>query len=1211
MPSRGGTLTAEEPAEEPVEEPVEEVAEESLAVEEAAVEEPAQEEAADAEEISAVQAVGDGAAAVLSEEEGRSNTCGENLTWTYESGKLTISGTGAMTDYSSARAVPWYSSSPYITAIEIGSGVTSIGSYAFRSCVKITEIALPGSLTKIGSSAFYGCTGLTQIVLPGSLTEIGGNAFNTCTKITSIVVPDGVTEIGQGAFAGCTALKEVKLPDSLTTISKQLFYNCTALESAEIGNNVTTIAMQAFSSCMALKSITISDSVETIGASAFSGCNALESVVIGNGVKSIKGAFSSLTALKSITLGSSVASVEASAFSYSSYLTTITVSADNQTFYSSGNCLINKNTGALVLGGANAAIPNDGSVKTIGKNAFEGRTGLGSITIPERVTSIGDYAFSNCTGLTEITLPASLTSIGGGAFTGCSNLKKVNITDLAAWCAVSISTTHPVATGPLYLGAKLYLNGEEITTLDIPEVVTKIGAYVFLNCSGITSITIPNSVTSIGRDVFKGCTSLASLKTPIIGDMSSIYTNNGYLGYMFGASSYSKNSTTVPTTLTSVTVTGQIIGNNAFYGCTGLTSVIMTDSVVSIGNYAFYDCLGLESIEIGKNVTSIGSYAFYDCTKLREVIVPDSVTEIGSSAFESCLSLEKVSIGDLAAWCGIAFTDSFSNPLCTIGDKQRLLYVNGVPATDITIPATVTEIGPYAFYGYEKLTHVTLPASVTSISPTAFQNTGCYNDSANWSDGAFYIGTALISADGEVTGCTVRAGTTLIADAAFSNCTSLASVTLPESLTEIGSGAFKGCTVLSAIAIPAAVRYIGENAFSGCTALTSISLPGGLTGIGQKAFYNTGYYNDNANWENCALYIGSNLIEANTSEGVYASYSIKDGTALIADYAFSACTTLEMISIPASLTKIGNGAFSKTKKLTVTYAGTKAQWAAVQIGYDNGMLYSGTVTCSDGNAAMTITNSGSCGARVYWTLDSSKTLTIYGTGPMAGYGKESGLSPFADLSFTTVVVQDGVTTIGEHAFASKSIETLSIPKSVTVIGQGAFYEGVITSVSYAGTQTQWNNIIINNYNDALELANIVCEDTGASVGISISGATVAIGKEPGGTWVVKVTLGGNTLTSGTDYTFVVVSNGSRTSVTVTGCGDYSGTAAQDLLCNPGKVTGGEDEADILDVLALLKSVAGIESKIVYGDVNNDGVTTILDVLALLKYVAGIEGSVVY
>ena len=145
-------------------------------------------------------------------------------------------------------------------------------------------------------------------------------------------------------------------------------------------------------------------------------------------------------------------------------------------------------------------IPN--SVTSIGSSAFRGCSGLTSITIPNSVTSIGIYAFSACSSLTSITIPNSVTSIGGYAFSGCSGLTAVHITDLASWCNISFEDN---LSNPLSYAHHLYLNGEEVKDLVIPNSVTSIGEGAFYVCSGLTSITIPNSVTSIGEDAFYGC----------------------------------------------------------------------------------------------------------------------------------------------------------------------------------------------------------------------------------------------------------------------------------------------------------------------------------------------------------------------------------------------------------------------------------------------------------------------------------------------------------------------------------------------------------------------------------------------------------------------------------------------------------------------------------------------------------------------------------
>ena len=212
---------------------------------------------------------------------------------------------------------------------------------------------------------------------------------------------------------------------------------------------VTKIANKAFNECKNLKKVTIPDSVTSIGNSAFNSCSSLTSVTIGNGVTSIGGvAFSGCTSLTSITIGNSVTS--------------------------------------------------------IGNSAFSGCTSLTSATIGNSVTSIGEYAFRSCTSLTSVTIPDSVTSIGNFAFEGCTSLNAVYITDIAAWCNIKFNNNS-------FRTYNLYLNGELVTKLVIPDSVTSIGEYAFAGCSSLTSITIGNSVTSIGNYAFSGCSSLTSI----------------------------------------------------------------------------------------------------------------------------------------------------------------------------------------------------------------------------------------------------------------------------------------------------------------------------------------------------------------------------------------------------------------------------------------------------------------------------------------------------------------------------------------------------------------------------------------------------------------------------------------------------------------------------------------------------------------------------
>ena len=267
-------------------------------------------------------------------------------------------------------------------------------------------------------------------------------------------------------------------------------------------------------------------------------------------------------------------------------------------------------------------------VTSIGDEAFYRCTRLTNVTIGNGVTSIGNRAFYSCDSLTSVTIGDSVTSIGSYAFSYCDSLTSVYITDIAAWCAIDFGGYY---SNPLYYAHNLYLNGELVTDLVIPDSVTSIGDWAFYNCSGLTSVTIGDSVTSIG--------------------------------------------------------------NQAFYRCTNLTSITIPDSVTSIGEYAFYYCTSLTSVTIGDGVTSIGDWAFSYCDSLTSITIPDSVTSIGESAFRSCYSLTSVTIGDGVTSIGsYAFSDClgltsvvFENP------NGWRAYVTAISAADLSDPATAAQ----------------------------------------------------------------------------------------------------------------------------------------------------------------------------------------------------------------------------------------------------------------------------------------------------------------------------------------------------------------------------------------------------------------------------------------------------------------------------------------------------------------------------------------
>ena len=236
------------------------------------------------------------------------------------------------------------------------------------------------------------------------------------------------------------------------------------------------------------------------------------------------------------------------------------------------------------------------------------------------------------------------------------------------------------------------------------------------------------------------------------------------------------------------------LGDNAFHGCSGLTSLTIPSSVTEIGNWAFFGCSGLTSLTIPSGVTSIGEGTFYGCSGLTSLTIPSGVTSIGSEAFRGCRGLTSLTI---------------PSGVTSIGESA---FQGCSGLTSLTLPSSVTSIGWSAFSGCSGLTSLTIPSSVTSIG-----------------DHAFYKCSGLTS-------LTIPSSVTEIGELAFEGCRGLTSMTIPSSVTSIGWGAFAECSGLTSLTIPSSVTSIYRYAFAGCSGLTSLTIPSGVTSIGNYAF---------------------------------------------------------------------------------------------------------------------------------------------------------------------------------------------------------------------------------------------------------------------------------------------------------------------------------------------------------------------------------------
>jgi len=430
---------------------------------------------------------------------------GNNLTWTFDSGLLTISGAGAMEDYVSS-SPPWQSYRLDIKTIAIKDGVTSIGSGAFDSCSSLTNVTIPNSVTSIGDGTFESCYSLVNVIIPNGVVSIGNWSFTNCISLASMTIPNSVMSIGKDAFSGCKALTNMTIANSVISIGDSAFYGCKGLTSVTIPNSVTSIGDTAFYDCSGLTSVTISNRISSIGNEVFCGCSGLTSVTIPNSVISIgDSAFCGCSGLTSVTIPNSVTSIGMGAFAKCSDLMSVTI-PDSVTSIGSGAF---DSCSSLT----NVTIPN--SVTSIDSGLFQACSGLTSIKIPNSVTSIGDTAFLGCSGLTSVTIPDSVTSISYNAFYGCSGLTGITI---------------PSRITSIDNGTFCGCSG--LTSVIIPSSVINIAQSAFYGCSGLTSVTIPNSVTAISYDAFTGCTALTDIYymgSKDQWDSISINSGNDYL----------------------------------------------------------------------------------------------------------------------------------------------------------------------------------------------------------------------------------------------------------------------------------------------------------------------------------------------------------------------------------------------------------------------------------------------------------------------------------------------------------------------------------------------------------------------------------------------------------------------------------------------------------------------------------------------------------
>ena len=401
--------------------------------------------------------------------------------WALDGTHLTISGNGAMEDYSNKYVNGTYrTKAPWgweITSVTVEGGVTTIGEMAFYGCESLTSVTIGDSVTTIGWLAFFDCTSLTSVTMGDNVTTIGDRAFVDCTSLTSVTMSDSVTTIGEGAFEGCTSLTSVTMGDGVTTIGEGAFEGCASLGSIAIPRSVTAIGTDAFLRC-GLKSVYIFDLAAW--------CRISFADLTSNPLWCAERLYVNGTEVKHLIIPPGVTSISSYAFTQCS-ITDLTIGNNVQTigeeaFYGCNNL---------------ARVTIDDSVKTIGDSAFIYCDSLASVSIGDGVTSIGESAFNSCKSLTSITIPGNVKTLGGSLFRFCESLSTVVLEE-----------------GIVSIGSGIFYDCAKLKTVNFPNSISSMEGSIFMHCSALNSVKLPENITTIGSGTFYGCEALTSVIIP-------------------------------------------------------------------------------------------------------------------------------------------------------------------------------------------------------------------------------------------------------------------------------------------------------------------------------------------------------------------------------------------------------------------------------------------------------------------------------------------------------------------------------------------------------------------------------------------------------------------------------------------------------------------------------------------------------------------------
>ena len=1003
--------------------------------------------------------------------------CGDSATWTLDNtGTLTISGTGATYNYDmdddGNSAAPWCTKARIqrVNKVVVNSGITELGYSMFSNCTQLTSVSLPSGLKRIGSCLFLGCTRLSAITIPSSVTTIESNAFTHCDSIAAITLPSGLRTMGDAVCSQMAKLTTATVSGGVTYLSNYAFNDCPSLKTITLPNTVKSIGSCAFRYDTALKDVYFNGSVTQWTSIQIAGegnsvlynadvhCTGLPAPTVTDGNDS-----QGRPTLKwnAVTGAAKYEVYRARSLNgdYIKYSTVTGTSYTNISYIENGNTYYYK-VRALDANGTAGAWSSIVSVTykqtlsaptVTGGNDSQGRptlkwnavSGAAKYEVYRARSMDGDYIkYSTVTG-TSYTNTSYIEN-------GNTYYYKVRALDTngtaGAWSSI-VSVTYkqtlpaPTVTGGNDSQGRPTLTWKAVTGAAKYEVYrarSRSGEYIKYSTVTGTSYTNTSYIED-GNTYYYKVRALKSNGTA--GAWSSIVsvTYRKPAAALVASGKCGDSAAWKLDAEGTLTISGTGATYDFFndYNCTApwydaelrlqIKKAVVNKGITYVGTWAFRDCAELTSVSLPAGLEEMGSSVFNDCTSLTSITIPAGVTSIGGDFFYGCASLKSVTLPD------------------SLWDAGGCTFMYCTSLTSVRLPANLRDIAWWMFKDCTSLTSVTIPRGIVEVKKEAFD--GCTS-----LKNVTFTGSAA-----DWKGVTIRPGNTALTSAAIkcTGSTVLTAPTLTLSVSKKGQPTLKWSAVSGAAGYQLWCSYDGGDDgdpyyrwfVNNDKTATSYTVPTDYLEKGRTYTYK---------------------VRAVTSSGAVGSFS-KEVT-----FTYNPAASLAAPTVTAGLDDQGYPALTwpavpDAARYEVYRAasedGNFAQLAAVTSNsYTNSAVltdgaayyYKVRALDSDGEAgpfsdvvSVTYTArpalvaSGKCGDSASWKLDADGVLTITGAGPMADYSQHASdnCAPWRTYAndIKKVVVQEGVTTIGDHAFANLSyVTSVTIPSSITSIGAHAF-----------------------------------------------------------------------------------------------------------------------------------------------------------------------------